>query len=352
MHKGVETHIAATRSAPSPVTTKIHRPSIWVKVGDGSWRFISNAMRLATLLSLGLTLTARAAWSQTPAVPCAPQVEAGASVSAMTVSRLTAAVSEARNLGSGCPRVRLEQVGPRLVMTVVLDDGRQVARVLPTLDDALPTLVALTASPALSVSPEEPPTAPPPPPPTDPPAPPVVPAPLPPPPPAVAAVAAAAPRAWDLRVGISYGLERSLGRFGDAWTGDFDVVRGTWVYGARVGYGSSSGRDAHQSSVVAGVSGRRRWVVGRWQFDLGLALRGRYSFGDASNGLSWAAGPEGSVGLTVGRGWSIFTRLELAAELSHPEVDRMAFDRDPPSRQGVSVDLGGAATLGVRWVIP
>lgn len=96
-----------------------------------------------TLPLLLLLLAARPALAQPAPRRCTPRVEATPAVAPATVARLTAALAA---VAGPCPLVRLDVVGGRLLMTAVLDDGREVTRVLPTPGDALPTLIAITAT--------------------------------------------------------------------------------------------------------------------------------------------------------------------------------------------------------------
>lgn len=332
-------------------------------------------MRRPVLMHLVVLAAASRGWSQPRPERCAPRVEASASVPPSTVARLAASVSSWSRASVPCPLVRLDLVGARLVMTVVLDDGRQVARVLPSLDDAMPTLVALTASPALPEGPAEPaavdpvtaaPTAEAPAPPVEAPAPasppPVVAAP---PPAPVVAVAPTPPLGapWRLRVGLGGGNTNITAS--QRWHAslDVDALRGPWAFGLRAGDDGSMRRRQMELGASLALSARRRFFVGRWEFDVGPAVSARWGFGDTStSGPSVLVGAEASAAFTITPRWSVFVRVGGAATFSLRPTE---VDAQPPSEttplgapvdawpsQPDSVYATWGSTLGVRWTAP
>ncbi len=245
---------------------------------------------------------------------CTSRVEATAAVSPTLLVRLTAALSSGLSAHpEACPAVRFDLVGAQLVMTVVLEDGRQVARVLPTPDDAAPTLVALTAIPRVAEPPAEPdpPDAPAPPPePAGPPEPPEAPPGPPQPSPRPLPLAAPAARAWGLRGGLFGTLGRSAGasRLGSGL--DLDLVLPRWVFGLR-GAVTATPRSGDPAGAAT-LSARARWRRGPWELDLGPAF-GLRGWPDDPAGLAWTAGMESSLARPLGAWGFVFVRVEAAA---------------------------------------
>ena len=312
------------------------------------------APTLAALL-LGLPAPALA---QQALTRCAPRVEATAAVSPATVARLTAALASGAQVVPGpCPVVRFDLIDHRLVMTVVLDDGRQVARVLPSQSDALPTLVALLATPPMPAAddalarveptPAAPPVAPPPPP-----APEVA-------PPAVLSAVAIAPvvpveRAvtspWGLRLGASFGVGRieSVGLTRTAL--DVDMLRSRWALGVRLAYEPVHLEDGPASGVSAALTLRPRWVFGRVELDAGPALGARWVFDDTNRGgLALRAGAEASVSVALSQRWSVFARVDGGADFSlRGEIHT---GRDGRQRHETEAEFAWGAAVGVRWEV-
>lgn len=306
-------------------------------------------MRVATLVAL--LLTPASALAQGAPARCAPRVEASAAVAPTAVARLTAAISEGAQAVAGpCPLVRFDVIERRLVMTVVLDDGRQVARVLPSASDALPTLVALLATPPMpevadeTAAPEAEPTratpstsvAP------DPErAPPVV---------AFARVAplAPAPARWGLRLGLSGGVGRvERGGLARALL-DVEVTRPRWVLGLRASYEGEAVNDHIAWGGGVALALRPRWTFGRWEIDAGPAFGARWIFDDASRpGPVLRAGAEASVAVSLGARWAVFARVDGGADFSLRE--RATASRDGRQRHGGEADFSWGAALGVRW---
>ncbi len=108
-------------------------------------------MRRALPILSALLVATPAARAQSVTAPCTPRVEATPRVPPATLAALTAALSSDGPADRSCPVVRFDVANNRLVLTAVLDDGRQIARVLRHSRDALPTLVALLAVPALPI---------------------------------------------------------------------------------------------------------------------------------------------------------------------------------------------------------
>lgn len=310
-------------------------------------------MRTA-LLSLLLLLPASAS-AQGVSARCAPRVEATAAVSPSVVARLTAAVSSgAPAVDGACPTVRFDIVDRRLVMTVVLDDGRQVARVLPSQNDALPTLVALLATPPIpeaeDVVPIEAPT-------TPEEAPPVVapaalaptrePAPL---TPAVgAAPAVVAPR-WAARLGVSGGIGRADHVGATRASLDAELLRERWVVGVRASYERQRIDDATASGVAATLSLRPRWTAGRFEIDAGPSLGARWIFDDsARGGLGLRAGAEASVAVSLWSRWSVFARIDGGAEFSTRDDERE--ERASRQHHDAAASFAWGAAVGLRWEV-
>lgn len=311
-------------------------------------------MRTSALIAL--LLAPAPAFAQGVAARCAPRVEATAAVSPSVVARLTAAVSTGAQVASGpCPTVRFDVVDHRLVMTVVLDDGRQVARVLPSQNDALPTLVALLATPPIPEveAIDDGDAAPPPP------------AVAPPPPPVVALVVAseatpvlaappavtpAAPSHRALRLGLSGGVGRVDHAGLMRASLDVELLRDRWVLGLRGSYDRARIDDHSAPGAAATLSLRPRWTLGRFEFDAGPALGARWIFGDSSRGgLTLRAGAEASVAVSLGSRWSVFARVDGGAEFSMRGETRTT--RDGRQRRDDEAVFAWGAALGVRWEV-
>lgn len=298
-------------------------------------------MRLSFITAAPMALLAESAQAQpVPSARCAPQVEATAAVAPATVARLAAALTSGGFAGQ-CPRVRLDVVNARLVMAVVLDDGRQVARVLATPHDALPTLVALTATLAIPAAPEgvessqAPPEAP------------AVEAPI------VAAPAVSAPvatapvvvtpaapvgRAWSLRLGASLGAERR-NTFSPQAVLDLDLVLRRWVFGVSASFARSS----RAITESASASARWRWGAGRWQVEVGPSAGWVQVFNatrDVRYGMRFGA--VGAVSLRLSAALSLFARVEGGVEVTA---------RHDAQTDEVSRATGGfySNTAGLRW---
>lgn len=305
-------------------------------------------MRPSTLIAL--LLAPSPAFAQGVAARCAPRVEATAAVSPSVVARLTAAVSTGAQVVSGpCPTVRFDVIDHRLVMAVVLDDGRQVARVLPSQNDALPTLVALLATPPIPEVEEldtSPPVVPPPSPPValvvarD-----VVPtvgAPIP--------VGPAAPARWALRLGLSGGMERVDHAGLMRASLDAELLRERWVLGLRGSYDRERIDDRSASGAAATLSLRPRWTLGRFEFDAGPALGARWVFDDsARGGLTLRAGAEAAVAVSLWSRWSAFARVDGGAEFSTREEPRVM--RDGRQRRDDEAVFAWGASVGLRWEV-
>lgn len=291
----------------------------------------------ALLPSLLLWLLPRVATAQTAGADCLPRVEASAQVAAPLVARLATAVSSGSLDCGAISLVRFDLGGNRLVMTVVLDDGRQVARVLPSPEDALPTLVALTAVPriASAVVPSPDPTEP------EAPAPvavaPVVPAP-PPPRPEVGPVAPP-PTRWRLRLGAALGV----GSFGEHPSPraslDVDLISHQWTFGLR----AFAGPDERRDTVGGTLSVRRQWVWGRWQLDLGPAASARWTHSENDGApLSLLVGGESSLAFALTSRLSVFVRVEGGADLLNRSTNRRGEQED-------EVTGYYGALAGARW---
>jgi len=277
-------------------------------------------------------------------------------VSPALLVRLTAALSS--GLGDhpdACPGVRFDYVGAQLIMTVVLEDGRQVARVLPNPGDAAPTLVALTAVPRVSLAPSEP-EAPTPTPETAP-LPVVAPAAAPvadPTPTAVAArpVVPAARTPWPVRLGFFGTSTRLAGSMLVGAGLELDVTLPRWVFGLR---GTVTTTRREESGVFAGVAltARARWVWSRWELDVGPAFGLRGATFDA-NTFAWTAGMESSVAFRLGATWSVFARMESTAVFADGEPlrrDNRGRD-DDDDRRASDVGFAGTLALGIRGALP
>jgi hypothetical protein len=296
-------------------------------------------MRFA--LALPLLLATSPALAQRAGARCAPRVEANAAVPPALVARLTAAVSSgAMAAPVQCPLVRFDVVGAHLVMTAVLDDGRQVARVLASQSDALPTLVALMATPPMpdESAPEAPPA------PAAPPAPPAAPIAL--PTPALrAAPATPATARWGLRLGASLGVGRVDHTGSLRATVDVEVLRGRWAFGARAAYERAGRRGEAPAGAAATISTRHRWVAGRWELDAGPALGLRWSESPGGGVVTARVGAEASAALRLGAAWSVFARLDGGADFA-------LTGRPPEARQRRDDDdatLAWGAAVGLRW---
>ena len=311
-------------------------------------------MRSSALIAL--LLAPAPAFAQGAVARCAPRVEATAAVSPTVVARLTAAVSSGAQVASGpCPTVRFDVVEHRLVMTVVLDDGRQVARVLPSQNDALPTLVALLATPPIPEVEEIEDADP---------APPTTPA-APPSTPAVALVIASdatpvlaappaitptAPSRRTLRLGLSGGIARADRSGLMRASLDVELLRDRWVFGLRGSYDRERIEDHSASGAAAALSLRPRWTLGRFEFDAGPALSARWVFDDStSGGLKLRAGAEASVAVSLWSRWSVFARVDGGAEFSlRGETHTM---RDGRQRHDDEAVFAWGAAVGLRWEV-
>lgn len=310
-----------------------------------------------TLVALLLGLPAPAL-AQDAVARCAPRVEATAAVSPAMVARLTAALASGSLVVPGpCPLVRFDLIDRRLVMTVVLDDGRQVARVLPSQSDALPTLVALLATPPMpavddDLAPVEPASAPPVASPPPPPAPELV------PPPAlattvlapVAPVAAVSASAWGLRLGASFGVGR-VDHVGLTRTAlDVDVLRARWALGVRLAYEPVHLDDGPASGASGTLSLRPRWTFGRVELDAGPAVGARWVFDDSTRGgLALRAGAEASVAVALSQRWSVFARVDGGADFTMRGELRTS--RDGRQRHDTEAEFVWGASVGLRWEV-
>lgn len=296
----------------------------------------------AALLTISLIASSRFAAAQSAESECAPRVEASETVPASVVSRVTAAVSSGPLVCRASSLVRFDVVAGHLVMTAVLNDGRQIARVLPSPADALPTLVALTADPIAPSAPttQTPPEA----------APPVELAPAlvpdlplaPSPPPAVATRRSATdddPSPWSWRLGASVGISGLREDPSPRADVDVDLLSSAWAFGLR----ATVAPGEHETSTAAVGSMRRRWSWSRWSFDVGGAAGARWSFTeDESPHTSLLLGVESSLGFVLLRHLSAFVRVEVGADLfgrgAHQRGDD---DDDARAYYG--------AVAGVRW---
>lgn len=98
------------------------------------------AAALAIVLALPATVRAQP-------LRCAPSVTIDASVPPRLVARLRALAGRVAVPGRRCPSVEFSWSAPRLSVHIALEDGRVARRTLRSLDDALPTLLAVLAAP-------------------------------------------------------------------------------------------------------------------------------------------------------------------------------------------------------------
>lgn len=299
-------------------------------------------------LSLALAVIPLEAVGQALAA-CAPRVEATAAVHPAVVARLTASLSPPDDVEAApCPLVRLDMVGAHLVMTAVLDDGRQVARVLRSQADAVPTYVALLATPPLPPLPDDDDAneVTPPPAPSTTTAPAAPPAALPyvvvMPAPRVPAAQPAA-RAWQVRLGAAFGGGLALHHFQLHGGLDLDVLRPHWALGLR---GLVDG-ERHGVGWGATFSLRWRSVGVRWEFDAGPAVGLRVPVDTERNGVALRAGVESALGYRLGGAWSVFARVEGGADISMREHGRAGTQTEPEA----DADLAWGATVGLRWEV-
>lgn len=111
--------------------------------------------RLATLIAFGLVAAPRLAQAQVSAeavAPCTVEVAVDRTTSPRLWARMRAlaAVLSARDTSPGAceGRVRLGMSAQRLQVEIALDDGRVAQRSLRSLEDVLPTVLAVLAAPS------------------------------------------------------------------------------------------------------------------------------------------------------------------------------------------------------------
>lgn len=307
-------------------------------------------MPRAPLACLLLTLTPAAAGAQ---VRCLSRVEASPSVPAALLVRLTASLPSGASddAAARCPAVRFDQVGTQLVMTVVLEDGRQVARVLPTPGDAAPTLVALTATPRGLAPVETPegasePSAVPEPSPVPQVVGPTSAEALPPPPRATVPTEVLPVRAWPLRAGV-------FGTFGHAPEArqlglgmELDLTLRRWTAGLRGAVLASPAAGGQLAGELT-LAVRARWQRGAWELDAGPTLGLRWS--PDARGPARQAGAEATLARRFGSAWWVYARVTSAAVFANEDGER---DNHAHDRDGHGVGFAGGMSLGVRASLP
>jgi hypothetical protein len=281
--------------------------------------------------------------------PCPPSVVVDPGVPPRLAERLRAQLATLPRAEAHCGELLFRWARSRLVIEVALQDGRIARRTLRSLDDALPTALAVLATPPHEDdAPAAPEAASPEPAPTPAPAAPMALA----APPIVVAPAPVAPATtlW-LRVegGVGGGWVHGRGIFAQrgevalVWRRAILAVSGQW----RSGDGGADGSEVRGQRYGLAL----RWhlpATGRWGFDLGgvvaaASLRrddGGRNAGGSGSVWSLAAGADASASFRLTRALSAVARAEALATVVH-------FGDDPDDLYG-GAPVSLAVTLGLR----
>lgn len=281
---------------------------------------------------------------------CPPRVVVDPGVPPRLAERLRAQLATLPRAEVHCGELLFRWDRSRLVIEVALQDGRIARRTLRSLEDALPTALAVLATPHDDEAPAageaaalaEPAPAP------TPPAPAARAAPAPAPP-----VTPTAPSASELRLrvegGIGGGWMHGRGLFAQRaevallWRRAILAVTGQWRSGDEVGDGSEVRGQRY------GLALRWRFPTGgRWDFDLGAGVAAaslRLDFGDRNTGghgsvWSLAAGADASASVRLTRALHAVARAEALATMVH-------FGDDPDDLYG-GAPVSLSVTLGLR----
>ncbi|MEZ4406593.1 MAG: hypothetical protein R3A52_08970 [Polyangiales bacterium] len=306
-------------------------------------------------VALLVALSPAAASAQTEPA-CPPTVVIDPSVPARVATRLRALETLLSTDGPCSPsRLRFAMNAERLTVEVSLDDGRVANRTLRSLDDALPTLLAVLAAPPPALAPSEPRPAPEPPaeddaPPSPTPAAPPRITPIAPPPVGVRPFAQLDLGVrWAVRDTALGGARLSLGALGERWrVGAAATFSGG---AARDGRGSTDPRGAGGLGEIEAVaSGAAQWRLGRWTLEPG-------AFVGAAWQQAWARRERvgARVALRVGveftalyrfaSAWSVSATATVGAEPWAWRAEGATNVDDPLRPSPVVVGLG----VGVRW---
>lgn len=276
---------------------------------------------------------------------CAARVVVDDGVPARMAARLRARLRALETGGDRCGALRFCWENERLVIEVALRDGRVARRALASLDDALPTAVAV-----LATAPDEPEAAAPPPP--EPEAPVVLLEPV-----ATEAVpveAVVAPilasevapveSPLRVRVGGALGVGWLAGRALFAQRGEVELRYRRLVLGVRGEWAAGEEGNEELRAQSYGLAGRWLAPIGRWEVEFGAVITAsslraetEHHATDRRSVWSLRVGVDAGAALRLTRALSAFVRVEglaTAARLSDGP------DPDDPSPFSVSSTAG------------
>ncbi len=279
---------------------------------------------------------------------CAPDVTIDSSVPPRLVARLRALAGRVAVPGRRCPSVEFSWSAQRLSVHIALEDGRVARRTLRSLDDALPTLLAVLAAPPdedeiddadATDEPEMPPSEP------------VnVPASVSPPAPArVVQAPAATARAQTFALSIQFGYGGAPGAYGfPIWRAELGLVRPSWALLLRGSHADGDRREGgrREDAVIAAM--RLRWGVARWRFEFGggVGVAWRRVERERQRDPSSVAVRVELEGQAAFRVWRTFSVLAWTEAWSDFDMSESTGWEDDPAL----VSVGGG--LGLRWEVP
>jgi hypothetical protein len=301
--------------------------------------------RLAAALVIALVVPTTL---QAQPLRCAPDVTIDSSVPPRLVARLRALAGRVAVPGRRCPSVEFAWSAQRLSVHIALEDGRVARRTLRSLDDALPTLLAVLAAPpeedeSDDAEAQEEPDAPPPEPVN------VAASVSAPPPARVARASAVTARAQTFALSLQLGYGGAPAAYGfTIWRAELGLVRPSWALVLR---GSHADGDRHEGgrredAVVAAM--RLRWGVARWRFEFGggVGLAWRRVERERQRDPSSLAARIELEGVAAFRVWRTFSVVAWAEAWSDFDMSESAGWQDDPTL----VSFGGGA--GLRWEVP
>ncbi len=277
---------------------------------------------------------------------CSPRIIVAPEVPQRLADRLRARLAALDPGDPACGALQFRWDRSRLVIEVALQDGRIARRTLRSLEDALPTALAVLATPPADPEPAAPP---PPPAPAPPPAPPpaierpavepVVPVPAP--------VDLPADPPLRLRVGGAMGGGWSAGRWFFLQRAEVELRHRRLVLGIRADWGGSGEGDDELRAQSYGLAARWHLARGRWQFELGAVVAAAALRFDARGANARDRAPAWSlrVGADLGaafaftRALSVFARVESTVAVARFSGDDALHGGSP---------LGVSTTLGLR----
>jgi hypothetical protein len=279
---------------------------------------------------------------------CPPRILVAPEIPQRLADRLRARLATLDPGDPACGALQFRWDRNRLVIEVALQDGRVARRTLRSLEDALPTALAVLALPPAEPEPVA--TTPPPAPvptPTPPPASPTederpTAAPVPP-----TSVPAPADPPLRLRVGGAMGGAWSAGRWFFLQRAEVELRHRRLVLGLRADWAGSGEGDDELRAQSYGLAARWHLPRGRWQFELGAVVAAsalRFDVRGANardRTLAWSL----RVGADVGASFA-FTRALSAFARVESTVAVARFSGDDALHAGSP--LGVSATLGLR----